>query len=120
MALASLGLEAVYERPAGAWCGFDVRYEGDRVFVDRVFLDGPGMQAGVNAGDEIITIAGLRILRSQWESQRDWMRPSGHYEMIINRHGQLLQLGINPTQTLRQIKEIKVLAEDQVKRSLGL
>lgn len=119
-AMGLIGLEPVYEQGSRAWCGMDVRYEGERVLVDRVMLDGPAMKGGLNAGDEIISLAGFRVLKAQWERHSDWIREGVHYEALVARNGALVQVSINPTKPPRVLKEIKVLDEAKAKSALGL
>lgn len=119
-ALKSIGLEAVYDQAQTPWSGLDVRYEGERVLIERVILDGPAMQGGLNAGDEIISVGGLRVLKAQWEQHANWLKPNTYYEILVNRHGKLTQVGINPTLTPKYLKEIKVLDEKKAMAALGL
>tara|TARA_R110000868_G_scaffold344396_2_gene605417 strand:+ start:6111 stop:7868 length:1758 start_codon:yes stop_codon:yes gene_type:complete len=114
------GLEIVYEQSPKPWTGMDVRYDGGRVIVDKVYLDGPAMKEGLNVGDELISMGGLRVLKGQWEKNSEWLNSGTHYETLVARHGRLHQLSLTPGSSPRAVKEIKVLDETQAKLSLGL
>lgn len=114
------GLEIVYEQSSKPWTGMDVSYQGEQVIIDRIYLDGPAMKEGLNVGDEIISMGGLRVLKPQWEKSTDWLSSGTRYETLVTRHGRLTQLSLTPGQSPRLVKEIKVLDENKVKRALAL
>ncbi len=119
-AAAHCGLELCYEQSTKVWTGIDVKCHGEQVYVDRVLLDSPGMKDEFNSGDEIITIAGRRVLKSQWDKISEWLRPDQSYPVVVSRDGCLTELVLTPSRSPRLLKEIKVLDKIEMSKAFGL
>ncbi|MFA5584090.1 MAG: hypothetical protein WDA09_07740, partial [Bacteriovoracaceae bacterium] len=63
--LKKMGCEIRYQESDSAWIGADFEYQGDRAIVKTVLTDSPAYKAGLNAGDEILFLNGLRVLRDE-------------------------------------------------------
>jgi len=118
-AFESLGLKINYEVPSGAYLGLKPRFESDRVFIASVVLDGPAFQAGLNAGDEILGIDGIRILKSEFDDLGKNISPQKSYNFQIARMGHLQQVELVAAACPREIKEIAILDKKRALQSLG-
>ncbi|PIP89978.1 MAG: hypothetical protein COW01_00710 [Bdellovibrionales bacterium CG12_big_fil_rev_8_21_14_0_65_38_15] len=114
------GLEIVFEQSLKVWTGLDMKFQAEQVFIDRVHLDSPGMKDEFNSGDELITIDGLRVMKSQWDKHSEWLKPEQKYQVVVARHGRLTELELTPARSPSLIKEIKVLDAKAVSKAFGL
>lgn len=105
----TMGLELRWQESSLAWTGADWDFSGDRVTVRTVGLDSPGAKGGLNAGDEIITLNGLRVLRDDIEKWTQMLKTDTAYELVVARHGQLTQLTLTPEKMPRVLKEIGIV-----------
>ena len=79
------GLKFEWDRVAVPWIGFDAEFLGDRVLVKNVVLDGPAAKAGLNAGDEIIALNGLRILKDRFNDFSKILHINENYQVTVAR-----------------------------------
>ncbi|MFP5385215.1 MAG: M61 family metallopeptidase [Bacteriovoracia bacterium] len=114
-AFKAMGCELKWEEKSTPWLGIDWEWSGDRAMAKSVVIDSPAHRAGVNAGDEMIFLNGLRFLREDAEKLSSLVMNDQNYELIVSRLGKLVRLDIMPTKGPKQLKEIaivdKVLAE---------
>lgn len=112
------GLKVEWEKSETTWLGFDPEFSGDRVSIKAIVLDGPAYQSGFNAGDEIIAINGMRMLKDRFNDFSKFLRPNQTYQVMITRLGivQTLNLhtGINPI----RIKSISVMDKEVALKTL--
>src|SRR5690606_34493679 len=66
-ALNKMGLSLKWSEPTQAYLGVDWDWIGDRAVVRQITLDSPAYKAGINAGDEILFLNGLRFLKEDAE-----------------------------------------------------
>ena len=105
----SMGLELRWQEGTAAWLGLEWDYAGERVAVRTVILDSPAARAGLNAGDEILTLNGVRVLREDVEKWGQVLRAETNYEMIVARLGRLTTLHITPEKNPRTLREIGIV-----------
>ena len=112
---AKAGLKFEWDKSETPWFGFDAGYEGDRVVAKAITLDGPAYKAGLNAGDEIIAINGMRVLKDRFNDYAKYLRINETYTLTISRLGVVQSLAINLGVTPAKLKAItavdKALAE---------
>lgn len=112
---AKAGLRFDWDKAETPWLGFDPGFEGDRVVVKAVTLDGPAYKSGLNAGDEIIAINGMRVLKDRFNDYAKFMRINDTYQVTVSRLNVLTNISLNvgqKPQSLRAITAVdKVLAE---------
>ena len=107
--LKSVGIGIEWTEAKGrAYLGVEPRFEGERVFVDKVILDSPAYRGGVNAGDEILFVNGCRFLRSSWENFSQTARVGALHDMVLSRLGRLWTGKVICEETPRAIKSLKV------------
>ena len=85
--------------PSGAWAGLTLgsprptlRDDAGRLVVARVLRGSPAFDAGVNADDEIVAIAGYRVRPDQWERRLDALRPGELVPLLVARRDRLVTL----------------------------
>ena len=79
------GLRFDWDKSESPWLGFDPEFQGDRVLIRAVTLDGPAFKAGLNAGDEIIAINGIRILKDRFNDHNKFLKINESYIFSISR-----------------------------------
>jgi predicted metalloprotease with PDZ domain len=116
----SMGLELRWSVPTGSWLGVDWEFLGDRAIIKTVSLDSPAHKAGLNAGDEVLFINGLRFLKEDADRLSSILLIDHAYDFVFSRLGQQSLLKVIPSTGPRQLKEIgiidRALAEKSLKR----
>ncbi|HXH76545.1 MAG TPA: hypothetical protein VNJ08_16355 [Bacteriovoracaceae bacterium] len=119
-AFQSMGLELKWNVQSGPWMGHEWEFVGDRCFVKVVPIDSPSHKSGLNTGDEVLFINGMRFLRDEADRLGSLMMIDQPYEFIVSRLGKLNRIEVTPSSYPRQLKEIaivdRVLAEKSFAR----
>ncbi len=102
------GFEIEYDTKEKPWLGLRPDFLGDRVVIKDVALDGPAYKAGLNAGDEIIAINKMRILKDNFNEHEKYLFKDKPYMVTVNRLETLVNLEVIPSSAPRVIKNIKV------------
>jgi predicted metalloprotease with PDZ domain len=89
------GIKFDWDKSEAPWLGFDADFQGDRVAIKTVVLDGPAFKAGLNAGDEIIAINGVRVLKDRFNDHAKFLRINETYTFTISRLNILQNIGLN-------------------------
>jgi len=105
------GIEVEHEE-AKIELGFNPEFKGDRVFVKSVELDGPAFKSGLNAGDEILSVNGLRFLKSNFEKKEKYMLPNKTYGILVSRLGYVTDINLVTGKSAKKIKNLKVVDTD--------
>lgn len=103
-----LGCELIWVEPKLPYLGITWEYMGDRAIAKMVYLDSPAYKAGINPGDEVIFLNGLRYLRDEGSDVIALMEPNKPYEMIVSRLGKLEKIEIIPVLPPKILKEIVI------------
>lgn len=119
-AFRNLGCELRWNEPTTPWLGVDFEYSGDRVFVKTVILDSPAHKAGLNAGDELIFLNGLRFEKGDAEKLNTLVMIDRPYELIISRLAKLQRIEITPGRAPRQLKEIAIIDRAKAEKAFRL
>jgi predicted metalloprotease with PDZ domain len=80
-------------------------------------MDSPAAKAGLNAGDEILALNGLRVLKEDVEKWGQMLRADQPYELIVSRLGKLTKLDLVPEKGPRGIKELKIVDRSVAEKS---
>ncbi|MBY0518369.1 MAG: PDZ domain-containing protein [Bacteriovoracaceae bacterium] len=117
-AVKKMGLELVFNDGAPVWLGADFDSSGERSIVRSVNLDSPAAKSGLNAGDEIIAINGLRVLKEDTDKWSQHLKADHSYELIVSRLGKLTKLDVMFEKGPRTIKEIKIVDRSLAEKML--
>jgi predicted metalloprotease with PDZ domain len=82
------------DEEAGAWLGAKAKNDEGRLVVQEVRRDSPAWRAGLAPGDEIVGLAGHRVLAGKWEERLRSFRPAETAELLVARRGRLLPLAV--------------------------
>ncbi|MDO9180993.1 MAG: PDZ domain-containing protein [Bacteriovorax sp.] len=113
------GLRFDWDKSTTPWLGFDADFQGDRVIVKAVILDGPAYKAGLNAGDEIIAINGMRTLKDRFNEFAKYLRVNESYNFTIARLSNLQNISFNVGVTSPKLKGIAVSERAVAERVLN-
>lgn len=72
--------------------GLRLRTEGGRVTVTHVLADTPGYRAGVNAGDELVAVDGLRVSAEGLAARIGERKPGDRVVLTVFRRDELVTL----------------------------
>ncbi len=115
----SMGLEFVWNEPKNPWLGIDWDFLSERAFAKVVVLDSPAYSAGINPGDEIVFLNGLRFQREDTNDLGSLLEVNKGYEMIVSRMGKLERIEITPGPAPRILKEIAIRDRALAERSFA-
>jgi predicted metalloprotease with PDZ domain len=118
-AFKKMGCEMKWQEPSQPWLGVDWEFSGERAVIKAVTLDGPAHQAGLNAGDEVIFLDGLRFLKEDAEKLGAMVLIDHSYELIVSRLGIMNQITIIPTKGPRILKEITIFDRGLAEKSFS-
>ncbi|OIQ20498.1 MAG: hypothetical protein BM556_00725 [Bacteriovorax sp. MedPE-SWde] len=104
--LNKVNVEVEYEK-SKVDLGFNPEFKGDRVFVKSVELDGPAYKSGLNAGDEILSVNGLRFLKGNFEKKDKYFLVDKTYSLIVSRLGYVTDINIVTGKTQKKLKALK-------------
>ena len=107
------GMEFIWSESNTADFGIDFSFEGERVFAKSVKLDQAAYKSGINAGDEILAINGVRFLKSDTSDIPRQYQVDKAYNVQINRLGRLMNLELIVGKSPRKLQEIKVVDKEK-------
>lgn len=101
------------------WIGLRVSSQGGRMVISEVRRETIAYDAGLNVGDEVIALDGLRILPGQWGSRMEQYEPGDTLELLVARRGALrtipLTLGTRPEESWK-LEVVKDATPAQLRR----
>jgi predicted metalloprotease with PDZ domain len=104
---AGLGFE--WDKSDIPWLGLDAEFVGDRVLIKSVILDGPAFRAGLNAGDEIIAINGMRVLKDRFNDYSKYLQINENYTITVSRLSMLQNISFCVGAMPSKLKRILVV-----------
>ncbi len=107
--LKTMGLEMRWQENAGPWLGVDWEFAGERALVKTVIQDSPAYKYGLNAGDEILFLNGLRFFKEDADKLASLVMVDKSYELIISRLGKCERIEIVFGKGPRTLKEIVIV-----------
>jgi predicted metalloprotease with PDZ domain len=119
-AFRSMGLELKWQEVSSPWLGVDWEFSGERTFVRGVLLDSPGYCGGLNTGDEVLFLNGLRFLKEDADKLSAILLVDCPYEFIVSRLGKLTRVEVTPSKGPRSLKEITIIDRAKAENSLKL
>lgn len=115
-----MGCEMIWQESKVPYLGIDWEYAGDRALVKQVHLDSPAYNAGINSGDEIIFLNGLRFLREDAQDLISLLNVNTAYELIISRLGKVERFEVIPSGSPRILKEIAIKDRKKAEAAFAL
>lgn len=112
-----MGCELKWNESSHPWLGVDWDFAGDRATIKNVVLDSPAHKAGLNAGDEVLFLNGLRFLREDAEKLQTIVMVDQPYELIISRLNKLERIEVTFGKAPRQLKEISIVNRELAQKS---
>lgn len=103
-----MGCELRWSESSAPWIGADFEYSGERVLVKGVVLDSPAHKGGLNTGDEILFLNGLRFLKEDADKLGTLVQVDQAYEFIVSRLSKVQRVEVIPEKQPRQLKEIAI------------
>jgi predicted metalloprotease with PDZ domain len=114
-----IGIGFNWTQPTTPYMGANFKYDGDRVFVNSVDLDGPAHKYGLNAGDEIIAINRQRFLAKDAKEIAKYLSSDKSYLVTISRLDSIIEIEMTLSKAPKEIKAMEVkdrkLAEKALK-----
>ena len=92
------GFEIEYDTKEKPWLGLRPDFVGDRVLIKDVALDGPAFKGGLNAGDELIAINKMRILKDNFNEHEKYLFKDKPYLITVNRLETLVTVEVIPSE----------------------
>lgn len=80
------------EKFGSTYVGMDVTAQQGKAMIDKVTKGSPAENAGINSGDELISLDGYRIAAESWSERLGLYRPNETLECIVARRGKILKL----------------------------
>ena len=118
-AFKTMGCELKWNEGGQAWSGCDFEYSGERAIIKSVILDSPAHRAGLNSGDEVIFINGLRFFKEDVDKMGGVLLINQPYELIISRLNKLQRIELIPGKAPRQLKEISIIDRAMVEKAFN-
>jgi predicted metalloprotease with PDZ domain len=84
-----------------------------------VTLDGPAYKSGLNAGDEIIAINGMRVLKDRFMDFAKFLKIDESYNVMISRLASVQAVTLNVGTTPAKLKGISVLDKEKALKVLN-
>ena len=103
---AKAGMKFEWDKTEQAWLGLDAEFAGDRVIIKSTILDGPAYKAGLNAGDEILAINGMRVLKDRFNDHSKYLKINESYSFTVSRLSTLLNVNVNVGTVPAKLKAI--------------
>lgn len=116
---AEFGLKWEWDKTETPWLGIDPEFLGDRVLIKVVTLDGPAFKGGLNAGDELIAINNMRVLKDRYADFAKYMRINETYDFTVSRLGKLCHVKVNVGVTPLKLKALSLTNRDLLIKALN-
>ncbi len=115
----SMGVEMRWFESNLPWIGVEWEFNGDRAIVKTALLDSPAYKAGLNAGDEILFLNGLRFMKEDVDRFSSLVLIDQPYELIVSRMNKLQRVEITPVKAPRTLKELAVVNRELAEKSFS-
>jgi len=117
--LKEMSVEVEYTKDSKVDLGVVTSNTGDRVVIKSVTLDGAAHKYGLNAGDEIIAIDGMRVLSGDFQKYDKFLTLNKTYRFTVSRLGYLTDVEVLMESAPRSIVALKSTNEELTKKFLG-
>ena len=114
------GMKLEWQDSDKADLGCSFSFEGDRVIISSVQLDGTAYQAGLNAQDEILSINGIRFLKSDSDQLQSMLQVDKKYNFLVSRLGTLVNIEVLMNKGVRALRAISITDEKKALECFSL
>lgn len=94
--------------------GAVINKKGDNVILDEVYEGGSAYGAGLSAGDEIISINGIRISNNNFKAILNMYRPGDETEVVLSRAGTVRNLKMKILEQIPTYELVKIENPDDM------
>lgn len=112
-----IGCEFIFDQKDGVDFGMNLEFKGDQIFIKSIILDSTSYKAGVNAGDELLAINRLRVLREDTLKFDQMFKPGKVYTFTIARKSKVFNVDIQAATCPRELKQIKIIDYKKVQKA---
>jgi predicted metalloprotease with PDZ domain len=92
MAFAAVGLRLIKTPTEPASSGIVMDRSGAGLRIGAMPTDGPAARAGVQQGDQLVSIGGSLVTRANWQSVLERFRPGDRVKVQVERFGRTLEV----------------------------
>ena len=114
-----IGIEFGWKENPSVYLGAVLKNQEGKLVCESVELDSPAHQYGLNAGDEIIALNGLRVGMQEFNNLGDFVKTNETYQLMISRLGEIRELSLVFGTRGRVLEELKVVDEQKAKKALS-
>jgi predicted metalloprotease with PDZ domain len=114
-AFKTIGVEMKWKEPKFG-LGITPTFNGDRVFIQSVMIDGAAYKYGLNAGDEILAVNQLRFIKEDMEKFNQRFFADKSYSMLINRNGLIKELNFSLDREPAQLEKLEIVDQELFKK----
>jgi predicted metalloprotease with PDZ domain len=107
---ATVGEPGAKPAPRDVRIGIQMKFEGGRTLVGNVLADSPAWRAGINAGDEVVALDGLRVGLETLSARLMDRKPGERVTLTVFRRDELLNLALEVELGPPQRWELRPLA----------
>lgn len=104
--------------PQPGYLGVRTEGRGGRLMITSVLRDTPAFVAGLNPGDEILALEGLRVLPQELSARMVSYAPGSTVEVLLARRGKVItrQVKLSTTPEPVKIEKVKEATPEQLSR----
>src|SRR5678815_2376397 len=93
-AFAAVGLRLVKTPMESAASGIVVDRQGPGLRIGALPTDGPAARFGIQQGDQLVSIAGSLVTRSNWQTALERFKPGDRVKMQVERFGRTVDVEV--------------------------
>ena len=113
-----IGVEWEWQESVKPWLGTSVIEYNGMPKVQEVTLDGPGYKVGLNAGDLLLSVNGLRMSYEEFHKMEEFFVCGKTYTLQILRQGEFRDINVSFEKAPRRIKRLKIQDREKLERVL--
>lgn len=112
-----LGCEFIWKEAETFDLGAELSFDNSRVIIAKVAQDQAAFKSGLNAGDEILAINGVRFLKEDVSLMNTTFLINKNYEFLISRLGEIKIVTVLTQKGVRLLESIQIKDMDLFKKT---